>query len=247
MRLIYLKNQYFTGELFYDSCIHQAAGNNAFVRDNFLWVATNKWGFDLEYLDGRLKNLLGNRNQKKNVIIFDVETADVPLFDLYLENKTPDNYLLNPWFKEYYEFLFQCSWNASSTGNTRLCDRTRAIPRAFNYTQDPYVLYVVNAVFSIGLGLDLALKEVCISNGAMFYDGLCPRFEATGNRRDIVLRYIKQVNFTDDTLKPFYYEPTGQSSRGFHIYNITVNPDGTENDIYENVSISIVVSPCLNE
>ncbi|KAK7481553.1 hypothetical protein BaRGS_00027202, partial [Batillaria attramentaria] len=211
--------------------ILQAAGANDRADDEILWVATDKWGFDQEYLDGRLDSLLGDRRTRDNVIIFDIETADVPGFDQYLEAKTPGNYRINPWFPEYYEFLFGCSWNSGT------CDSTRGISRADNYIQDPYVLYVVNAVFSCGLGIHKALKEICDDSTTTGYDGLCLKFQATGYRRDFVLQGMKESNFTDDTRQPFYYEPTGESGRGYHIYNVTANTMGigTSRYMYDQV------------
>jgi hypothetical protein len=74
--------------------------------------------------------LLGDRNSKRNFIVFDIETADVPMFDQYLDGKTPDNYKINPWFQEFYDSMFQCSWTTPGS-----CDRTRGIPRAEDYVQ----------------------------------------------------------------------------------------------------------------
>lgn len=211
--------------------ILQAAGNNDLARTNFLWVATDKWGYDLNFLN-KIKNLLGDRNTKRNVIIFDIETADVPMFEQYLDGKTPDNYKANPWFTEFYEDVFRCTW----AGNGQMCDKTRGIPRAAGYIQDPFVLYVTNAVFSAGLAIDQTLFRIC-SDSNQNYDGLCLKFEVTGNRRDTVLEELRKVNFTDNTLQPFYYEPTGESSRGYHIYNVTYNYEKFYEGeyIYENV------------
>ena len=199
--------------------ILRAASNNNQARDNFLWVATDKWGYDLQFLN-EIPGLLGDRNSKKNVIIFDIETADVPLYDQYLDGKTPANYNIHPWFLEFYENFFSCSWSGTEG---RACDRTRGLPRNEDYVQDPYVLYVVNAVFSAGIAIDETLRIVCSGSNSNNFDGLCLRFEVTGNRRDIVLSEMRKVNFTDDTLQPFYFEPTGESSRGYHIYNVTYN------------------------
>ncbi|XP_076434694.1 uncharacterized protein LOC143274691 [Babylonia areolata] len=206
--------------------ILQAAGRNTDARENVLWIATDKWGYDIDFLH-KLQPLLGDRNSRKNVIIFDVETADVPDFDLYLEDKTPSNYSRDPWFREYYEAQIGCRSPVSAS----ICQQ-RGLSRQDDYIQDPYVLYVVNAVWSVGLGIDGALRAVCNTT-----EGLCPKFVVTGDRRDIVLDHIRQVRFKDDTKQPFYYESTGESSRGYHIYNVTKNYDGIldGNYMFENV------------
>ena len=216
--------------------ILRAASRDSQARDDFLWVATDKWGYDLQFLD-QIPALLGDRSSKKNVVIFDIETADVPLYDQYLDGKTPDNYKIDPWFLEFYENFFNCSWSATGPGS---CDKTRGLPRNEQYVQDPYVLYVVNAVFSAGIAIDETLHIVCSGSNANRFDGLCLKFEVTGNRRDIVLSEMRKVNFTDDTRQPFYFEPTGESSRGYHIYNVTANNNEGMNKgtyMYENVSL----------
>ncbi|KAL8604641.1 hypothetical protein ACOMHN_013421 [Nucella lapillus] len=210
--------------------ILQAAGADPQARDSILWIATDKWGYDTSFLE-KLRPLLGDRNAKKNVIVFDVETADVTAFDLYLQDKTPANYTRNPWFRDYYEHKFGCK----STGSAANCDKLRGLSRHVSYIQDPYVLYVVNAVLSVGLGIDGALTSICGGGGS--YQGLCPKFIVTGNRRDLVLAAMKKVNFTDSSLQPFYFEPTGESSRGYHIYNVTANSNPTVSGgyMFENV------------
>jgi hypothetical protein len=48
--------------------------------------------------------------------------------------------------------------------------------------QDPWVLYVTNAVISVGLALDQALLQMCDEfTPGPGYEGLCLKFLITGN------------------------------------------------------------------
>ncbi|RUS83578.1 hypothetical protein EGW08_008684, partial [Elysia chlorotica] len=205
------------------------ANVNPSVNNGFMFIATDKWGANPEILTNPgLQNLLTNRE----LVILDVETADIPKFDEYLEPKTPDNYIRNPWFKEFHEHFKQCVWGDATVPGA--CDKASTIPRAENYVQDPYVLYVINAVFSVAEGIDRALKDLCTVDN-VYQRGACNRYVTSGERRQKVMSGIKQVNFTDDTHQPFFYLENGQSDRGFHIYNVT-GVDGSPNSFqYQNV------------
>ncbi|XP_059178375.1 uncharacterized protein LOC131957655 [Physella acuta] len=209
----------------------EAASSDDTISSTFLFIATDKWGADADYLaNPKLFNLLKYRN----LVILDVETADVPDYDRYLEFKTPSNYLANPWFKDFFENLQNCYWDSPSGTRLVKCDPSSTIPRADNYVQDSYVLYVINAVFSAAMGIHNAIKSVCTSN-----TGACNLYVTSGERRQKVLTGILNVNFTDDTHQPFYYTEDGQSSRGFHVYNVTYTADAnklTQSDFrYQNV------------
>lgn len=53
----------------------EAASSDDTISRTFLFIATDKWGADADYLaNPKLFNLL----KYKNLVILDVETADVP-------------------------------------------------------------------------------------------------------------------------------------------------------------------------
>ena len=99
------------------------------------------------------------------------EQEDCTLVERYL-------LCLDSRFKEYYEDQYACSWGGTAT-NVRQCDSSRGLPRDPKYIQDPYVLYVVNAVFSAGVGIDTAVKQICSLDQVSNQGGLCLRYAAT--------------------------------------------------------------------
>ncbi|KAK6192475.1 hypothetical protein SNE40_003935 [Patella caerulea] len=200
--------------------ILQAADQNPDIRQNYFFIGTDKWGMDEDMLIG-INRLIENRK----AVTFDVETADVPGFDKYLQDKTPSNYKRNPWFKEYYERQFQCNVDATSTRYTQRCTQgMMGISRSPDYVQDPYVLYVINAVFSAALGIHKSLQELCSRRTQpgetpdLSYIGACSLFRNSGERKQRIYKGIKQAEFVDDTYQPFFFMETGESDRGYHIY-----------------------------
>ncbi|GAB1608013.1 Metabotropic glutamate receptor 3, partial [Argonauta hians] len=185
--------------------------NHFNVTSEFLFIATDKWGADKDMLQGLNKTL----SKPSRLVIFDVETADLPGFDKYLDSKSKRGAINNNWFDEYYENLYKCSLTSSSKFPVP-CDGAgyRTLPKASHYIQDPYVLYVVNAVFAAAVGIHKALQEVC----GITYNDVCQRFSSS-DQRPLIQKGITESLFTDPTLQPFYYlQGTDDSIRGYHIY-----------------------------
>ncbi|XP_052832771.1 uncharacterized protein LOC106868777 [Octopus bimaculoides] len=189
-----------------------SAEKNYVITSRFLFIATDKWGADPDMLRD-LNKLLS----KRQIVIFDVETADLPDFDKYLDTKSTRANNNKNWFNEYYEELYSCTTtsNASSRFPTT-CSGTsyRTLPIAPKYTQDPYVLFVVNAVFAAAIGIHGALQNVCGRD----YNIICDRF-ISSDQRPAIQRYILSSQFIDPGLQPFYYmKGSDDSIRGYHIY-----------------------------
>ncbi|XP_061163158.1 uncharacterized protein LOC133172311 isoform X1 [Saccostrea echinata] len=194
------------------------------LRSAFRFIGTDKWGEDPDIWNG-LENIKRNRT----AVTFDIETADLPLFDKYLEDKTPDTYTFNPWFNEYYELVYNCSL---SSGSKVPCPtRKYGIPRAKGYIQDRYVLYVVNAVLSAAIGTQKAIEKLCPPDT----QGLCNLFRTSGERRQEILNGAKQARFEDATQQPFFFTADGQSDRGYHIWESLQVPGQPDNYYLEDV------------
>lgn len=187
-----------------------AAEVDSRIAGTFKFIGTDKWGYDQKAFDG-LDYLI----RKRSVVTFELETADVPGFDRYLEELTPENYHDNPWFPEYFQHVYNCSLTGPSSKYALPCsDSLMGISRAPNYIQDPYVIYVINAVFATARGVHDALKRIC---GDGYY-GICDLFRTTGEKRQEILKSIKKAEFTDLTRQQFYFTKAGESDRGYHIF-----------------------------
>ncbi|CAI9740511.1 Metabotropic glutamate receptor 3 [Octopus vulgaris] len=189
-----------------------SAEKNYNSTSRYLFMATDKWGADPDMLQD-LDKLLS----KRQIVIFDVETADLPDFDKYLDTKSTRTNNNKNWFNEYYEELYSCTTTSNTSSRfPTTCSGTsyRTLPIAPKYIQDPYVLFVVNAVFAAAIGIHGALQEVCGRN----YDIICQRF-ISSDQRPVIQRNILSSQFIDPGLQPFYYmKGTDDSIRGYHIY-----------------------------
>ncbi|XP_041349145.1 uncharacterized protein LOC121368478 [Gigantopelta aegis] len=193
------------------------------IYEGYFFIGTDKWGFDNDLLT-KIPNLIRN----ENAMTLDIETADVPEFDAYLENKMPSNYERNgTWFIEAFQEAHRCYLlqTAKSLYPRACSDKSDfGMSRADNYVQDPYVLYVVNAVFSAAIGIHNSLKGLCGNN----YYGICSLFLTSGERRERIFHGTQEAKFTDNTKQPFYFTPSGESDRGYHLYKPEMLPMTTD-------------------
>ncbi|XP_074641004.1 uncharacterized protein LOC141898799 [Tubulanus polymorphus] len=189
----------------------KAVDKDPVANSKFFYIGSESWGNDDSILKSGLKSTLLDR-----VVTFDLETADIPEFDRYLDKKYPSNYNRNPWFRSYYQYVFNCTLPGNVQSYKKTCgSSSMSIPRNTQvYKQDPLTLYVINAVYSIALALDGTLKKICGND----YIGVCEDFRQSGERRLELFNQSLYVNYTDYTFQPFYYEDNGQSSRGYHVY-----------------------------
>ena len=185
------------------------------IAGSFSFIGTDKWGYGIagyENLKG-LDRLIADHH----VVTLDIETADYPELDRYLEDKTPDTYPSNPWFREYYEYIHNCSMSSNNPKYMQPCPSFMlGYSRAENYLQDPYALYVINAVFAAARGIHQTVYDWCQESG-QFY-GVCPILRNFGERHEEIIERVRKVEFIDRTDQKFFFTEDGESDRGYHIY-----------------------------
>lgn len=134
----------------------------------------------------------------RGAITLGVEKGDNSAFLQYLERKTPSTYTSNPWFNEYYEQVYHCSLIPGTGPYPSQCGQTsRGVTQATGFMSDPYVMYVVDAVFAAALGIDRTLRRLCGDT----YSGVCEAYRRSGDRRQRVLEGIKTASFPDTSDK----------------------------------------------
>ncbi|XP_064620108.1 uncharacterized protein LOC135483288 isoform X2 [Lineus longissimus] len=216
--LVLLRDDYVNGFL-------RALDRGTGRQRKFFLIGTDTWGDLLRQTTGVSETIL------LNAVTFNVETADIPEFDTYLDAKNPNNYFRNPWFNEMYEAAFDCTIPNNIASYARTCSNTQlGIPRLWNYTQDPFALYMENAVYSAAIGIHHALTEICGEN----YVGACPDYVVAGEKRQRIRHAMKLVNFIDATGQPFKFVLNGESVRGYHIYRLEKEAVGG-NLTYKNI------------
>ena len=127
-----------------------AATVRAGLVDHFVWVGSDGIGVNLDDFDDYEDTAVG-------LLTIRAMSKPWPKFVKYFEALTPDT-SKNPWFKEMWENMFGCIWNA--TDHTR-CSREDELRNATDYEKEVTVSIIIDAVYALARGLDNLIKAKC--------------------------------------------------------------------------------------
>ncbi|KAL3856574.1 hypothetical protein ACJMK2_011309 [Sinanodonta woodiana] len=178
--------------------------------NNFKFIGSDTWANNPEAI-------AGVEQKAEKSVTFDLESFDINDFDTYLSTKTPDNYPENPWFPEYYQQIENCYLSSVDRRYPGRCPSTpQNIVVSPRYKQDTVILHVINAVYAAAYGIDKALREVCGND----YTTVCEPFKNNQDRRDILLRNIKNAQFVDPSGQNFNFGNGTDGNKGYIMYSI---------------------------
>lgn len=137
-------------------------------------------------------------------------------FGTYIESLRPTTNEENPWFKEYYEELFDCSLDEGPSNSLRSKCPTpyQPIHNSQKYAVGPFNIHYINAVYASALGIDAALKHYCGEG----YRGVCQEFRNAPDKTNILLQKIQSSTFKDDTGQQFEFN-NREGSADYVVYN----------------------------
>ncbi|XP_048738559.1 metabotropic glutamate receptor 6-like [Ostrea edulis] len=109
-------------------------------------------------------------------------------FDKYFTNLTLENNDRNPWFKEFWQEVFNCT--LSNGSQTKSCSGNEYIGmEGAPYNQEGLVQFVIDSVYALAIALHTLLTEHC---SVPFPNCTTPAVRSGGE----VLKYIRNVSFT---------------------------------------------------
>ncbi|XP_054706768.1 metabotropic glutamate receptor 3-like [Uloborus diversus] len=150
-------------------------GSNAPI-NRFVWLGSDAWG-------AKSHPVRGHEAYAEGAITILPKRFPISGFDEYFLSLKPDTHKENPWFKEFWEAQFNCTFNKTSkkqcTGDENL---------ASGYRQEGLVPMVIDAVYVLAT----ALKALCSD-----YPKLCRNTENNNlELRKLLKDYIAKTNFT---------------------------------------------------
>ena len=167
----------------------QADASDDIINGGFAFITTDQMGFGMNGYSNL--NGIDRLVSRRRVLSLEVESADYPEIDAFFEHAVPTEEMIqtNPWFKEYFEYIHNCSYANPSLQYARVCNQyVQGYPRAERFIQDPYSLYVVNAVFAAAIGIHKTVRQMC-GNAP----GICTILLDHGEKREMFLHNIRQV------------------------------------------------------
>ncbi|XP_064612204.1 uncharacterized protein LOC135476193 isoform X2 [Liolophura sinensis] len=205
-----------------------AVKKNVQANKKFRFVGSIMWSLNFQMDPSVVETTLG-------AVTLNLESKDMKAFDDYLKDKTPANYLDNPWFDEYYEEIRNC-YLRNPLGeffrNKPSCGTEfSSIVSASRYIQDPGVLHVVNAVYASAHGIHYALTQHCGSN----YTGVCELFRSSPSTNELIFKGIEMARFKDDTGANFEFTNRRDGNKGYTLYSIEESTTNSNGYVYNSI------------
>lgn len=199
-----------------------AAAKRANRSEDFVWVASDGWGKQEKLVEGL-------EEVAEGAITIELESRFIPEFDAYMRNLTVENNRRNPWFKEYWEDVFQCvvrdddgAGRAAATATRRsgngsslpTCSKNLRLDESVGYLQESKVQFVLDAVYAMAHALHKVWEHLCEPRNELYCNAM----------RDVdggVLykKYLLNVTFEDMAGSIVRFDPKGDGLAPYRIYN----------------------------
>uniref|UniRef100_A0A2K6F1C8 Glutamate metabotropic receptor 2 n=1 Tax=Propithecus coquereli TaxID=379532 RepID=A0A2K6F1C8_PROCO len=141
---------------------------------SFTWVASDGWGA-LESV------VAGSEGAAEGAITIELASYPIGDFASYFQGLDPWNNTRNPWFREFWEQRFRCSFRQRDCAAHSL----RAVP----FEQESKIMFVVNAVYAMAHALHNMHRALC-PNTTRLCDAMRPV-----NGRRLYKDFVLNVKF----------------------------------------------------
>lgn len=130
----------------------------------FQWIASDGWGRQNKLVEGI-------EDEAEGAITVELQSENIPGFDEYMANLTPETNRRNPWFGEYWEEVFGCTLRKNlpleTNKNINICSPKLSLTPTHGYEQESKVQFVVDAVYAFALALHNLQRDLCGKSKAL--------------------------------------------------------------------------------
>lgn len=192
--------------------------------ERFTWIGSDAWGDQLPKEFHKVA---------KGMLSVSPKASHSYAFDRYFQSLNPLNYTDNPWFEEYWRFLFNCSFETDDTDF--LCNPTKqAISPAIGYRQNSKVTFTIDAVYAFAHAIDDLISIECPD------DNLCPeiidsRSGGTAIKGELLLKRLQNVSFPGMSAAEISFDSSGDEKSDFVIKNLKRSSGNREEYLYDTV------------
>lgn len=170
------------------------AVNTLNLTNHFIWIASDSWGTKKE-------TVYGNEQVAEGAITFSPKSYEVKEFNEYFKNLKPATNKRNPWFLEFWEEQFNCTINESIQYShmPHLSKRLCTGDETLNVTQDGFIHFVIDSVYSMAYAIKNQLEKHCKNLDG---DRLVKCQHRQALRGPDLLQAIREVEFVSITGRP---------------------------------------------
>lgn len=197
-----------------------AAAKRANVTGHLVWLASDGWGKQTQIVEGL-------EDQADGAITVELDSRVIPEFDEYMNNLTVLTNERNPWFREYWEDVFQCSVSAPAEENSTLasCAESLRLNDSSGYRQDAKIQFVVDAVYAFAHALDKASKQLCKGQNESYCEALRQL-----DGESLYMNYLLNTTFHDIAGSMVRFDQLGDGLVPYRIYNYRRLSNSSEYD-----------------
>ncbi|KAK9406305.1 metabotropic glutamate receptor 3 [Crotalus adamanteus] len=174
------------------------------INVSFTWVASDGWGA-LESV------VAGSEPIADGAITIELASYPIQEFAVYFRNLNPYNNSRNPWFQEFWEHKFQCSFYNQNCSHFSL--------KSGQFEQESKIMFVVNAVYAMAHALHNMHQALC-PNATKLCDSMKP---VNGKRfyKDFMLNVTFDAPFRPslDTKSMVRFDQCGDGIGRYNIFN----------------------------
>ena len=182
----------------------------------FLWIASDAWIESTEVATKYSDIVAGMWG------VVPLTNLQPQFFD-YFSQLTPSNNKRNPWFKQYYEYYYNCTYDDSCP------DQGMHITESPLFSNNSYTPLVIDAVYSFAHALDNFLEENC--DKPLVWDpvSLTCQGEANKYNGETLRKFLENVTFTSPTRHQIQFDDTGAVQGSYQIFNYQVDVESSSN------------------
>ncbi|KFD58623.1 hypothetical protein M513_00316 [Trichuris suis] len=175
-------------------------------QDSLQWIGSESWS-------DRKDVVTGVEDVATGAYSFRIYSPRVPHFEKYYFSLTPENNKRNPWFIDFWEEKFNCSYRKfTRLLYQRRCKGSENV--TFGYKPDPKLSQVVTSIYTVAYALDSMYKDVCTGYIAK---GVCPAMVPVDGSK--LFQYMLKTEFRDFSGQSIYFDKNGDPPARYDILN----------------------------
>ncbi|KRX87399.1 Metabotropic glutamate receptor 5, partial [Trichinella pseudospiralis] len=178
----------------------QPDGNDTY--QGLQWIGSESWS-------DRKDVVAGVEDVAAGGFSFRIYSPRMTQFDSYYFNLTPKNNYRNPWFVDFWEEKFQCSYTESTRNlYSKICTGNENV--SYGYKPDPKLSQVTNAIYTVAYALDAMYNDLCKGSKEK---GLCEAMTPVDGT------YMLKTMFRDPSGQEIYFDANGDPPARYDILN----------------------------
>ncbi|KAF8365679.1 mgl-2 [Pristionchus pacificus] len=172
----------------------------------FQWIGSDGWADREDVVEGIEEMAIGSLSIR-------IHSPNVPAFEDYYHALTPENNTANPWFREFWEFKFNCSFTIpkeEKKSDRRLCSGKEDL--SIGYKQDAKLTHVNNSIAVVATALKAMYEDKCKDNST-----LCT--ESLSRNGTLLYKYLLNVTYVDEFGQEIQFDENGEPPAWYDILN----------------------------